>query len=377
MRILMLNPFFLPYRGGTENHVYEVATRLAKKHEVTVLTARLPGTGATEEIDGVNVERVPAVVLYKLPHPLPPPMPIMPTHSAVLRRLARENEVVHIHNRFIYGLEATGIIKSVGRPLCITLHNARPMGVDWSTDFLGQLYDDTIGRAVFSRCSGILAVSKDTMRITLTQDYSAIKGVAYNGVNIKLYNPKNSQSEGKEKFGLKKTTVLSVARFVTQKGLKYLIRAMKQVDAHLFLLGRGPELSNLQREVEAAKIEATIYTERLSNEDMALLYAACDVFVLPSLWEPFGMVVAEAMATGKPVVASKIGGIPEIVEDGKSGILVPTHDENAIAKAINFLLDNPKKARRMGIEGRKRVEQNFTWDKTAKAYEKLYANFEK
>ena len=115
MRILMLNPFFFPYAGGTEKHLFEVSKRLARKHDVTVLTARLPDTEAQEEINGVCVVRTPARILEKLPKPLPPPLPLMPRHKEELKRLITENDVVHGHNRFVYGLSESALVKKAGR----------------------------------------------------------------------------------------------------------------------------------------------------------------------------------------------------------------------------------------------------------------------
>lgn len=371
----MLNPFFYPYRGGTENHLQEVTKRLAKKHEITILTSQLDGTPETEDIGGVHVVRTPSKILNSLPGPIPPPMPIMPFHGQKLYSLAKENELVHMHNRFIYGLSATSTITRAGKPLCITLHNATPKGVDFATDFTGQLYDNTIGRVVFSRCAGALAVSRHTMEHTMSPSFQGVRGIAYNGVNFKIFRPQRRVSEGKKKFGLKKRTVLTVARLVKQKGLEYLIRAMKGMDAKLFILGRGPQMPFLLSEIAKNNVDATIFTEKLSDSDLALLYASCDVFALPSLLEPFGMVVAEAMACEKPVVASRVGGIPEIVEHKKSGLLVEPADPNSLRKALSAVFADPKAARRMALEGRKRSVANFTWDNTAKAYEKFYSNF--
>ena len=113
--------------------------------------------------------------------------------------------------------------------------------------------------------------------------------------------------------------------------------------------------------------------ERYSERELAFLYAACDCFALPSLWEPFGIVFVEAMASGKPVVGTDVGGIPEIVENGKSGFLIPVRNSRTLAEKIVFLLQNPSQARKMGLEGRKTALKKFTWEETAKGYEKLYS----
>ena len=102
------------------------------------------------------------------------------------------------------------------------------------------------------------------------------------------------------------------------------------------------------------------------------LYNACDVFVLPSHMEGFGLTLLEAMAAAKPVVASNVGGIPELVKDGVNGILVNSSNPKELATALTFLLDNPKVARNIGSRNREYVAKNFSWEKTAKMTSVLY-----
>ncbi|MBI2445924.1 glycosyltransferase family 4 protein [Candidatus Micrarchaeota archaeon] len=373
MRILMLNLFFPPYEGGTEKHVYEVSRRLAKKHDVTVLTARLPGTKKEETVDGIRVVRTPAWVLKDLPGPLPPPVPLMPEHAADVRRLLKQHDVLHAHNRFFYGLDLVNWTKKAKKPLYLTLHNARPDGIDFSTDFWGQAYDDTIGKTIMNACTGVLGVSRNTLDVTLPKKFKGKTAVAYNGVDGTVFRP---QASGvKDRLGIERM-VLCVARFVPQKGLEYLLDAMADVDADLVLVGRGPLEKKLKNQAKKLKIENRVHvlTQKITNKELATYYAAADVFCLPSLWEPFGMVAAEALACSVPVVATRIGGLPEVVRDPKDGFLVPPKSPHALSKRIQHLLDDPKKARKMGQSGRAHVLKKFTWEKTAEAYEKMYRN---
>ena len=374
----MLNPFFYPYQGGTEKHLLEVSKRLAKNHHVTILTAKIKGTKQREKIQGVNVYRTQAWILQKAPHPIPPPIPIMPRLLSDLRRLTQENDLVHLHNRFVYGLNETSLVKKLEKKLCLTLHNARPKGIDFATDFWGQAYDRSIGRVIMKRCDGVLAVSKATLESTLPKKYEGVTGIAYNGVDSKLFNPKNNGEEWRALFkqqGLEEgeRVVLTNARLVKQKGISDLIDAMHFVrNARLVIFGRGPLLKKLVERAKKKKISTLFFTERVSDESLARLYAASDVFVLPSVWEPFGMVLVEAMASGKPVVGTRVGGIPEIIQDEKNGLLAPPHDPRELAHAINRILDDDKLARRLTREGRKTAVNKFNWENCVKAYEKFY-----
>ena len=100
MNICMLNPFFHPYLGGTEKHVLEVSRRLAKKHDVTVLTAQVANTPVYEEIDGIKVKRIPCKVFYQTPYPVPPPAPVSPYFLTELIKEIPRHDIFHMHNRF-------------------------------------------------------------------------------------------------------------------------------------------------------------------------------------------------------------------------------------------------------------------------------------
>lgn len=368
MKILMLNPFFHPYKGGTEKHLLEVTKRLAKRHEVTVLTARLPGTKPEEEINGVRVVRTPARIIRNLPPPLPPPMPLMPRHNEDVERLIKENDIVHGHNRFIYGLTEGRLVRKYGRKMCWTLHNARPQGIDFLTDFCGGLFDAAIGARILRSCDGVLAVSRNTLEMTMPRHHRGITGVAYNGVDTKAFHP-TSCGGMREKFGLQeKNVVMTNCRLVEQKGIKYLIEAMRGLDAQLFVFGRGPLLGKLK----VMAPDAVFASEFLGEHQLAELYGACDVFVLPSLWEPFGMVLTEAMACAKPVICTDAGGMPEIVTKD-CGFVVPHANPAALREKIELLLGDPALGKKMGAAGRKRSEKVFSWDKTIEAYEKMYS----
>lgn len=385
LRLLMLNPFFYPYSGGTEKHLHEVTKRLSKKYDVTVLTAKLPNTKRLDVVDGVRVVRMPSFVLTEAPHPIPPPIPVYLFPWPDFVREIEKADVVHIHNRFAYSPFELLVIKKVfKKKLAVTLHNARPQGIDAATDFVGGLYDDVYGKRILTSCNAIAGVSQNTLDMTVPKGLKIPKKVIYNGVDTVLFNPKNSGEALKKDLGLDdKKVVLTVCRLVEQKGIDFLLEAIPAVDkalkgnVHFILLGRGPRLEHLQAKARALGVDKKIsfLSERFSEKDLASLYAACDCFVLPSLWEPFGMVVVEAMSTGKPVVATDIGGIPEIIESGKNGLLVPPRNAALLAEKISFVLQDEKAARQFGDAGRKRVLAQFTWDETARSYEKFYTLF--
>ncbi|MFQ5406133.1 MAG: glycosyltransferase family 4 protein [Candidatus Micrarchaeia archaeon] len=385
MKILMLNPFFYPYQGGTEKHILEVGKRLVKRgFDVTVLTTLLPHTKPKQTIQRIKVVRVNALLfLEKLPplSPVPPPIALTPRMSDAIKKLSGKFDWVHIHNRFFYSPQDAKNVKEQGVKLAMTLHNAKTKGISPATDFLGQIYDEVAGKNIMKHCNVVAAVSTNTRKITVPKEFQRKSRTIYNGVNMKSFKPSNNSKRMRKKLKLKsKKILLTVCRLTPQKGLNYLLRAMKKIvakekNAHLVILGVGNEEKYLKKLAKKLQLNpfVTFLNKKIPEKDLTDLYAACDLFVLPSTWEPFGMVLCEAMATKKPVIGTRVGGIPEIIEDKKSGLLIKPKSPHDIAfKALRVLQDK-KLARQLGTGGYARVKEKFTWNHTASGYEKLYS----
>ncbi|OLB15188.1 MAG: hypothetical protein AUH07_03240 [Gemmatimonadetes bacterium 13_2_20CM_70_9] len=152
-----------------------------------------------------------------------------------------------------------------------------------------------------------------------------------------------------------------------QKGLDYLVKALAQLPpqrrVRLVVVGEDwGGVADLRSLARTLGIEDRIlFKGLLARDEVLRAYASADVFVLPSLFEPFGIVLLEAMAAGLPVVASRVGGIVDVVEDGKTGLLVPPRNPQAIADAIERLLSNPTLRQRMGAEARMRAPA-YSWE---------------
>lgn len=181
-----------------------------------------------------------------------------------------------------------------------------------------------------------------------------------------------------KKFHLRNTDRIigAVGRLTEQKGFSFLIRAMKSVSlkfpcAKLFIFGRGEQEQELRSLVRKLGLEKHVFFAGF-RPDVERVMPFFEIFVMPSLWEGFGMVLLEAMNAGKPVVASSVSAIPEIVEDRKTGLLVPPADEAALAKAVIALLERKGPAGRMGREGQKRVRTRFALGVMVKKTESLY-----
>ncbi len=372
MRILFMNPFFHPYYGGTEKHVLEVGRRLAKKHEVSVLTARLEGTHELEEYAGMKIVREPTDVYYSAPHPIPPPVPVFKKHNQYLNEALKHCDLVHMHNRFVYSInDDAAKIKKHHKKLCLTLHNAKPQNIDPITDFFGSLFDDMVTKKLMTRCDGIIGVSRATLKTTLPEGYDGKTAAIHNGVDEKLFRPVKSR-EWKERLGIRDSMVLTNVRLLQQKGVYYLISAMKHVNAELVVFGRGPLKRQLEIHARAIGAKVHFVTERITDEELVSLYAASDCFALPSLYEPCSVALIEAMACGKAVIATDAGGNKELIKHQKGGLIVPARDADALAKGINAVLHNKKLATKFGHFNRKRVLEHFNWDRVARDVERFY-----
>jgi starch synthase len=171
--------------------------------------------------------------------------------------------------------------------------------------------------------------------------------------------------------------VLFFGRLTRQKGVFDLLEASRKFlpGTQLVLATGKPDepgiLDDLAKAVKGRKYVVWI-NSMLAQKETIALYSGASVAVTPSVYEPFGIVVVEAMACGAPVVASAVGGIREIIESGQSGLLVPPKDPPALAAAVNRVLSDGTLARKLSVNGRRRVERHFTWEAAAKKTFDLY-----
>ena len=210
--------------------------------------------------------------------------------------------------------------------------------------------------------------------------------VVYNGADLNLFKPEDGPPQAPALQALRgKKIILYVGHFGLRKGIFFLIRAMKALktevpDCHLLCIGGVPSWlkggdywETLRREVERCGVSGEVtLMDKVKNSDLPAYYRAASVFALPSYYETISKATIEAMACGRPVVATETGGIPELVEDGKTGILVPYGSVNSLTLALCTILKDDGLSRRMGAEGRIKVEQIFTWEAVAERVKSAY-----
>lgn len=193
------------------------------------------------------------------------------------------------------------------------------------------------------------------------------------------FTPEDLKKIKTETFEAKENTLILIAisELHERKGLKYLIKAMPSItekypNVKLVIIGEGPEKENLKNLIEKLKLENNVILLGKKKEIPKLLKSS-DIFILPSLREAFGLVNLEAMMAGLPIIATRVGGIPEVVKHKETGLLIKPADERALSQAINQMIASPTTRKKMGTAGKKRAEKQFSAKKMAEEYEKIYA----
>jgi glycosyltransferase involved in cell wall biosynthesis len=223
--------------------------------------------------------------------------------------------------------------------------------------------------------SNSLATKKTLLKNAPWLNSDRIK-VIYNGINPDLYNPERTKNLRKELNIPDKNPLIGfVGRLSVQKGIKYLLDAFLKVrdklNAHLLIAGTGEIEQDIKDFILNNKLSGSVHLLGF-REDVNNIMRTIDLLVLPSIWEGFGIVLIEAMASGKPCITTQISSMPEIVKDSVSGIIVPPKDSDSLARACLSILSDNKLAVQMGIEGRRIVNERFTLSSMADKYEEVF-----
>ena len=299
-------------------------------------------------------------------------------------------ELVHSHTW--YANLAGHLAKMLyGVPHVMTAHSLEPLR-PWKAEQLGGGYalSSWAERTAIEAADAVIAVSgamrEDILGCYPDLDPAKVR-VVHNGIDTSLYQPDHG-TDVLERLGVDpdRPYVLFVGRITRQKGVPQLLRAVRDIDpaAQVVLCAGAPDTPEIDREFrdlfeELSRVRQGVFwiPQMLPRPDVIQLLTHAAVFVCPSVYEPLGIVNLEAMACGTAVVASRVGGIPEVVADGETGLLVSV-DESVeehvaqLARALDSLLADPTAARRMGEAGRERAVREFGWDAVARRTVQLY-----
>ena len=374
INVLLLVPTFDV--GGTGNAVFTLANSLnPNKFNPVICSMRKPDLRAEERAKecGIMVIKLNMRSFFDIS--------VISKLSRILKR--EEIDILHNHGfrPEIYGGLAGRIAKCKGI-LATILHNpAQDIPLDYGF-VIGNIMN--LLRRIFAFfCEDVLvAISEDAKKGLLKLHFSSKKiKVIYSGINHNLlqqnknhFNRKNTLA----KFGIisDKFIIGTISVLKPRKGLSYLINAAKIVaqecpEINFLIIGSGSLEKELKEKVKSSGLQKHIVFQNYIKQ-ISEFYKSIDLFVLPSLTEGIPAVLLEAMAFGVPVVATRVGGVPEMIEDGISGILVPPQNPEALAEAIIKIYKNPNLASIMAKNARARFEKYFTANTMARQYEKVY-----
>ena len=362
MRVVQLTQRFPPAIGGVESHVYHLAMGLAKADVPTeVFTTDLQRDTPFQRLNGDSlslpfpVRRFRVTRLADVPHGLGIVAP-----SMALAALQATPDVFHAHSYGYFPTFAGRFAEFMrGIPLVVTPHSD-PGGATTSK----RLFDRVVPPLTIRRASRVIALTsveaENLVRLGVPSDRIRI---IPNGVDLKEFAglpPRRPNGDT--------TELLFVGRcYPRQKGLEYLVKALpflrSRESIRLTIVGEDwGGVAMLQSLARALGVERQIaFRGALPRDEVIQAYASADIFVLPSLFEPFGIVLLEAMAAGLPVVASAVGGIVDVVADGKTGLLVPPGKPMALAAGLEQLISDSSLRARMAEEARRRVS-GYSWD---------------
>lgn len=368
--LLVATPYFHPRIGGAENYSWQIARRLALRSgfRVSVVTSRSePAGAARESLDGMEVHRLPIWLRWSN-------TPLNALWFAQLRRLIRADppDLVHLHAPVPFMADVAA--RAAGRiPTVLTYHAGSMAKGRWPIDMLIGLYERIALPALFRRVTALVAVSPQIVREQM-RGHAHKATVIPPGVDLEQFRPAPLAEDLRTV-----TFVGSVARSAAWKGIDVLLHSMADVmravpQARLEIVGGGDALEHHARCARDLGIsDAVRFCGPQRGASLADAYRRASVVVLPSksAAESFGMVLLEAMASGRPVIGSRIGGIPELIEDGSSGLLVPPGDPQALASAIVRVLRDRRLAQGLAEAGVRKAGL-YDWEIQCDRYVRLF-----
>lgn len=283
-------------------------------------------------------------------------------------------DLIHVQH-FSLLLWVANFIKSLyGINFIATAHGTGVLAASQNKVFVSPSQD------ALRKTKKIVAVSGDTKRWlleTFGKEFSHKIRIIPGGINIERFPLEKKIKIIDKRYKLKnKKVILFTGKLTPQKGVQYLLKAAKDIKGHVYIIGDGPEMKNLEDlsyKLNLGNVHFLGYMGDDKKEEFKEFYYRADVFVIPSVWdEPLGLVILEAMSCKTPVVATRKGGIPLVVKNGINGFLVRPRSSQQIAEAVNKLLANDELRKKMGEAARQTVEKKFTWKKVAQKYIRVY-----
>ncbi len=377
MKIAQISATFPPYAGGTGNVCYNNSKELASLgHEVTVFTGIGPNKDACK--DGIKIIKLnPLFIIGNAPF----------TPGLVN---IDNFDIVHLHYPFIFGSEFI-LLNNFLKNKNIVITHHQELLMKGLINKITKKYLTVVGKLLIKNTKKIITPSFDhiynienkNILIELNKRKDDVVEIP-NGVNVDKFNLKICKKRLIKKYNISEfKTVLFVGALDKShefKGVDILLKAFSKINhkkTKLIIIGKGNLLEYYKNLSRKLKIEdKVIFTGYVSEEELPEYYSLCDVFVLPSIssGEIFGLVLIEAMACGKPVIASNLPGVRKVVDNNVNGFLVEPYDIDGLVSKIDIFLHNSNLCEKFGLKGREKVINNYSWKNIGEKIEDTYNN---
>ncbi len=376
-RLLVICHGFPPYYGGAEHVAYYLARAAVKtgRYRVSVLTSDIGGRlQAKEKMEGMSVIRAPSHKKEWDHHTVPELVSFLRSARAGLDRVVGECEPDHVMAHFT--LPAGALARTIhgrwGIPYSVVLHGSDVPG--YQPGRFGALYGITRPwiRSIWRKSSRVVAVSEALKELALESWPDGDIAVVHNGVDTSRFQ---SLDAGRDSRSDEWKRMVVVAQLIERKGIQHLLTGLGEMGETglkgwcLDVYGTGPYQSELMSMAEKLGISSHVSFKGLAGYDQIPdILRGAELYVLPSLQEGLPLSLLEAMAAGCPIVATGVGGIPNVIDDGNHGLLVQPADPQALREAILRMMSDPEGRGRMGEAARKRVEL-LDWSRVWRDYE--------
>lgn len=380
-------------------YVHDINRHLVRRgHSVTVVTPGNSSMPASESFDGVDVVRFPLELPVDLTYGrvaqsrvnlmgkfarLTVMAHYLEAQYRATVQVAREHraDVIHAHWAIPTGPAAVHAARKLSIPSVITMHGGDVyVNPEQGYDFPTRWYVRPALRWTLRHADALTAITEDCRQHAFRAGApDASMHLVFNGTDLRRFSPAPPPAASRStdpKFGAH--MIFACRQLFPRKGIRFLIEAAAQLkpqfpDLQVVIAGDGFERPDLIRLAERLGLAQDVtFLGWVPNADLPQYYRAAALSVIPSLEEGFGIPAAEAMGCETAVVATDAGGLPEVVEHGVTGLIVPRGDSSALAGAIGSLLADPARCRTMGRAGRERALQRFDWDRSAEQFEAIY-----
>jgi len=369
MRIAVVTTMFYPTKSGVARSITDSILFLRQKYAIDFEVV-CPKRGKFPEIEnykGIQIRKFPQILHIARGYRI--------IKGILTHLLKNKYDLIHAHHFGYYPATVGFLASKLKRiPIIFTPHFHPPIyGIKRSVLF--NLYNYTQGYFILKYANKVIAITnyEKMLLSSISKRVDNIEVIPH-PVDINKFKIKRVD---KPEF-LKEKVVLYISGLVPWKGADVLFNISRKIlkrrkDVSFVFIGRGPLKEKLMRIAKRISKENYVFLENLTDEELIKWYNLANIFALPSYYEAFGMVLAEAQACCTPCVSTLVGGIPEVVINGKTGLLVEYGDWKGFEENIEYLLDNPKLAKQMGKAGRRHVEKNF---EITKVSQKLYRVYE-